>query len=383
VLQPVSSSWKQDNPSIPIAAPSMALSKRGEYGSQARLAYIPELDGLRAIAIGAVLLDHTMPRFFPGGFIGVDIFFVLSGYLITSILYRQFELEGRIHLRNFYVRRALRLMPALLAMLTVYMAVLLAFKDTFFADQSVREHELAILSSALYIMDWTQVFNVGTGGYLVHTWSLGVEEQFYILWPLTLIAILRYTDRASVWKPVVFLIVVVTGWRVAMVFDGASPMHVYNGFDTRIDTLFIGCLLALAPLGWLRSSATRLYLCPVLILAVISMTAVWTSRALYLVGFPAIALCAAWLIVAAVAGEPNGLLRRFLRWGPLNYWGRISYGFYLWHYPIARMFESRFSHVPFGEVKTLVATAICALLIATASYWILERPILRLGRRFR
>lgn len=366
-----------------IGMPATVSSARDQNDTGARLAYIPELDGLRALAIGAVLLDHTMPRYFPGGFIGVDIFFVLSGYLITTILCREFERENRIGLGNFYVRRALRLMPALLAMLAVYLLVVIVCKIVLADDRFVHDHVLAVLSSVLYVMNWTQAFDIGTGGYLVHTWSLAIEEQFYILWPLTLIAILRFNDRDSAWKSVLLLILLVTGWRTLLVMKGASPKHVYGGLDTRIDTLLIGCLLALAPLARFQSLATRFSLCAVLILAVMSMTISWTSPLLYLLGFPVIALCAASLILAAMTGRPHGVLRRFLSWAPLNYCGKISYGFYLWHYPISCVVTIYFGGTHFGQLKTLAATAISTLLIASMSYWMLELPVLRLGRKFR
>ena len=344
-----------------------------------RLAYVPELDGLRAVAIGAVLLVHTMPSYFPGGFIGVDIFFVLSGYLITTILCRELEREHRVHLGDFYVRRALRLMPALFAMLGVYVSVMVVCRF-FLADPfNVPDHALAVLSSALYVMNWTAVFDIGTSGYLIHTWSLATELQFYILWPMTLMALLRYTGRDSAWKVVLVLVLIVTGWRTLLVFEGASPKHVYASLYTRIDSLLIGCLLVLAPLARFQAAASRFSLFPVLLLVAMLRTLSWNSHRLQILGFTLIALCAAWVILAALTGQADGVLRRILRSPLLNYCGRISYGFYLWHYPIYRVVAMHLS----SEFEKLVVTAGLSFAIAALSYHVVEVPVLRLGERFR
>jgi len=363
-------------PAVPRLGASRATQKShaGE-----RLAYVPELDGLRGVAIGAVLLDHTMPTYFPGGFMGVDIFFVLSGYLITTILCREFKREGRIRLGDFYMRRALRLMPTLLAMLGVYGSIMVVCRF-FLADPIyVYDHALAVLLSALYVMNWTAAFDIGTSGYLIHTWSLATEAQFYILWPLILITLLRRKSRNFAWKTVLVLILVVTGWRVLLVFEGDSSKHLYAGLDTRIDTLLIGCLLALAPLRRFQAIASRFSLIPVLLLAAAAMTLSWKSHFVGTLGFTAIALCAAWTIMVAMTGEADGVLRRFLRWTPLNYCGRISYGFYLWHLPIARIVAQHLA----GGFENLLATGSLTLAVAALSYHVLELPILRLGRRFR
>jgi peptidoglycan/LPS O-acetylase OafA/YrhL len=357
-------------------------SENGKNCANVHLNYIPELNGLRAIAIGAVLLDHTLNSYFPGGFIGVDIFFVLSGWLITTILVREFERDNGINLGHFYARRALRLVPALLAMLTAYILFLFA-KSVWKPDGDFfHDHLWAVLSTAFYVMNWTQAFDLGPAGYLLHTWSLGIEEQFYVFWPMTLIVILRYFGRASAFRFVLTLILIVIAWRTLLVFGEASPKRIYPAFDTRIDTLLMGCLLALVPLAQIHSLTARFSLCPVLILTVMLLTLRWTSPLLFLFGFPIVAFCAAWLISAALFGKPQSLLRQFLRWSPLTYCGQISYGFYLWHFPILIVVANHVSHQNFGELKAFTITAISTLLVASASYHILELPALRLRRKF-
>ena len=143
------------------------------------LSFIPELNGLRAIAIGAVFLDHTFAEYFRGGFIGVDIFFVLSGWLITTILCREFDGGKYIHLGNFYLRRALRLMPALLAFLLTYTAFLIALSSVKANKESfVHDHFLAVLSTAFYFMNWTVAFDLGPTGYLIHTCLSELRSSF-------------------------------------------------------------------------------------------------------------------------------------------------------------------------------------------------------------
>ena len=357
-------------------------SENGKAGANVHLAHIPELNGLRAVAVGAVLLDHTLAEYFPGGFIGVDLFFVLSGWLITTILVREFERDSGINLGHFYARRALRLAPALLALLVAY-TLLLFIKSVLKPDGVfVQQHLWAVLSTAFYVMNWTQAFDLGPPGFLLHTWSLGIEEQFYLFWPVTLIGILRYFGRTSAWKLVLIFIVIVLGWRAFLVFEDASSSRIYHAFDTRIDTILIGCLLALVPLGQAHLLVARFSLCPILILTIMLLTLISTSRFLYLLGIPIIAFCAAWLILAALVGKPQSLLRQLLRWSPLTYCGQISYGFYLWHFPIFIVVANYVSHQNFGQLKTLAITAISTLLIASASYHMLELPALRLRGKF-
>jgi peptidoglycan/LPS O-acetylase OafA/YrhL len=353
--------------------------RRNEY-----LGFIPELNGLRAIAIGAVFLNHTFNKYFPGGFIGVDIFFVLSGWLITTILCREFEKERRIHLGNFYARRALRLMPALLALLLAYTSLLTALSIIKPRNDSfIHEHLLAVLSSGFYFMNWTRAFDLGPVGYLLHTWSLGIEEQFYILWPLLLIAILRYFSRDSAWKIILIVIVMTMGWRAVLVFKGASAEQIYHAFDTRIDSLLIGCLLALVPITRFHALASRFSLLPILILTIALLLLEAKSCLYFLFGITTVGLCGAWLVAAALFGKPHNSLRKCLRLSPLNYCGQISYGFYLWHFPIYNVVAGHSNTQHFGELKTFLITAVSTLLIASASYYVFELPFLKLRHKFK
>jgi peptidoglycan/LPS O-acetylase OafA/YrhL len=199
------------------------------------------------------------------------------------------------------------------------------------------------------------------------------------LWPLTLIIVLRYFDRAFAWKFLLVLILVVTAWRTSLVFGNGSAYRIYHGLDTRIDTLLVGCLLALVPLTQThRCFVARLSLCPILILAIIALTLEWASPFHFLFGLPIVACCSAWLIVAALAGKPDGLFRRALRWSPLIYLGQISYGIYLWHFPIAIVVGGKVGEQSFGHLKTFLITTVATLLIASCSYYLIELPFLKM-----
>ena len=335
------------------------------------LAYVPELTGLRGVAIGMVILDHTLNYRFPGGFIGVDIFFVLSGYLITTLLVREFHQWGNVKLTHFYARRLLRLGPALCIMLVLYLLVALVAAD------NLRDHAIAVFSAATYMMDWTQALNHGSAGYLLHTWSLGVEEQFYLLWPVILIAALRH--RVTVWKLIVGLIVAVTIWRGYLVLHtgNSDPQRTYVSFDTRFDTLLVGCLLAVAPIQWGRRVAARFPTIPLVILAILTLVLDWTSSVLHLLGFTLIAALAGWLTLGAMTGNHDALVRHFLRWSPVEYLGRISYGVYLWHLPIALAITTQ---LPNQSLRAFALTCVLTVSIAAASYHWVERPILNRWR---
>lgn len=211
----------------------------------------------------------------------------------------------------------------------------------------------------------------------MHTWSLGVEEQFYLLWPLILIVALRY--RVTLWKIIVGLIIAVTIWRGYLVLDTGrvDPQRTYLSFDTRFDTLLVGCLLAVAPLQWARRVAARFPTIPLVILAMLTLAIHWESRVVNLAGFTLIAALAAWLTLGAMTGNHDGLLRRLLRCGPVEYLGRISYGVYLWHLPIALALATQ---LPSDSLRLLALTCVLSVSIAAVSYHWVERPILNRWR---
>ncbi len=334
--------------------------------------YEPSYDGLRAFAVSAVVLFHFWAAIFPGGWAGVHVFFVLSGYLITSILLKELKNTDKINLKRFYLRRVLRLTPALVCII-LFQVVRLVIEHDPAMRKSIEE---SILAASTYIMNWAIAFNFLSSDIIPHTWSLSIEEQFYLIWPALLLLVAK--RRPLTW--VSAGIIGITLWRIALVASGASRDRTYYGFDTEADALLIGCAIALASLTpALVRLASRFVLVPVgvLILQVfLPDTLLGVTEA---VGYTVISACSAWILIAL---QEEGRLKRWLSWSPFVYTGRISYGWYLWHYPLICLAKPVLLH--HGAVKTAVYFLVLPVsyLIAMASYRFIETPFLRLKARF-
>lgn len=357
---------------------------------------LPALDGIRALAVVAVLAFHTSAAWASGGSLGVDVFFVLSGFLITSLLLSEAGRTGSVRLRWFYARRALRLFPALLVMLAA--AALYAV----LAPHPVATNGLTagIVGSALYVSD----FQAATGhvpvlGLVEHTWSLSIEEHFYLVWPVVLLLVLRRRgsdDRSGSRSSrgagrlalVAAALTVVSAALPVLLWRGqTSVRRLYYAPDTRAQQLLIGCLLAVA-LAYgspaLRGRLTRVCTAaaPAALVALLLMVVFgsWRSPTYYLGGMTVVALLAA-VLVTAVVTSPGAPLTRLLAWRPLVGLGRISYGLYLWHWPVYLVLNSPFlglSYWPTQAVRVAVALA-----LALTSYGVVEKPFLRLQRYVR
>lgn len=296
---------------------------------------IPALDGLRGVAILLVLGYHAFGGQVPGGAHGVTLFFVLSGYLITRRLVDETDSTGRVAFGAFYWRRALRLLPALLLFVGSYLII------------------GGAASNAIYTLTYTANFHEASGGslgVLDHTWSLAVEEHFYLLWPI----IIAVTRRRVL--TVGLLFAGAAGWRLALLIAGAEWDRVYYGTDTAAFALLAGCLVAVV--NW----QPKRYIAPALagLVALAMVTA--TDSMLYLwAGFGVAALSA--LLVGGAPTLPV-LSQCWLRW-----LGNRSYALYLWH-PLTLSVT--------GSVVWGVATALIA---AEVSWRLVEAPALRLRHR--
>jgi peptidoglycan/LPS O-acetylase OafA/YrhL len=319
-----------------------------------RLAYDAALEGLRGIAIIAVILLHMNNQLFPGGWIGVDVFFVLSGYLITSVLRNEVEARGAVDLKRFHWHRILRLMPALWCLLLTLLPLLL-FKH--------QEKLGAWIASASYTMNWYRAFEWGPDYVLGHTWSLAAEQQFYVLWPLAFILIRG--RRPVVW--LMALALTTTAWRFYLAGTGASPIRTYNDFFAHADPLLMGCILALVKvpksLAQVCSYLWWLWLSAFLIFVATVSYGEWfgDTAGISLGGLIGVALLLA---------SPQGPIRGILTWRPLVFTGKISYAFYLWHFPLLN----------WHRLPPLLAV-VAAYLIATLSYFTVERYFRRLKNR--
>ncbi len=344
------------------------------------LGYRPELDGLRALAVAAVMLFHANVSWARGGFLGVDVFFVLSGFLITRLLLDERELTGRIALLRFYLRRILRLYPALVV---VCLAVALYAQFWLPHDQLVRTwHD--IFATATYHMNWVQALHQQPPfGLLDHAWSLSIEEQFYLIWPLVLMGAHRLGGVKGVAAVAVIGAAASAVLRVVFVHHGVPVYRIYYGLDTHADGLLLGCGLGALTVLWpglvdaLGGGLTR-WLGPVALVAVVvaASRASFTSQALYQWGYVLFVAGAALVIADLYAG---GLTSRLLRHQPLVAIGRISYGLYLWHWPVYLVLNGGRIHWAFVPL-TVLRLAVSGL-CATTSFFLVEQPFLRLKHR--
>jgi peptidoglycan/LPS O-acetylase OafA/YrhL len=343
--------------------------------------YRPELDGIRAFAVLAVVAFHAGLKPATGGWLGVDIFFVLSGYLITLILLREQDRTGAVSLRDFWVRRLLRLYPALLLTL-----VLGAFFFTTLGDEGTFPGYLRTAAAAGFYVE-NVVWGLGGTelGSLGHTWSLAVEMQFYLVWPLVLIWMLRQQLRLAPW--ILGGVVVSYGLYVLQSAPGDDhfPAAYYLPW-TRAFELLLGALVAVllarspkratgAParhwVGWLIGLAFGIVLLAAWTdsIFVRQRASLWES--------PAAALLTVALLVHLdrVRGDGVGSL---LSWRPLVWVGSVSYGVYLFHYPVIAVLKDR-ADVTEAKVMFLVALPITLGIAALSSRYV-ERPALRWGR---
>jgi len=352
----------------------------------ARIPHLDALDGLRGVALLGVLLFHADGAL-PGGYLGVDLFFVLSGYLITALLLREFHETGRIDLYGFWVRRCRRLFPALLSLMPV-----VAIYGRFFARpeelQTLRTEALASLG---YVANWYAIF--GHRSYwqlfqapspLEHTWSLAIEEQFYLVWPVLAVLVLKRGGA----RAMLALAVLLSAASVAamlLLFSPGDTSRVYLGTDTRMVAVLLGAALAtvLAP-GATWPAARVRKLDALGALAAAGLAVAWvrlrgTDAFLYRGGLWLTELAVLVLIACAVM-DRQSLVARALSLRPLRLLGTVSYGVYLWHWPVNVLFNGdRLSlhGLPLQALRFAITFAVAGL-----SYRFLERPIRRHGVPF-
>lgn len=351
------------------------------------LGYRRWLDGLRGVAILMVLAFHLL--LLPGGSLGVDVFFVLSGFLITSLLAEEWERRGALSLRHFYLRRGLRLLPALFTLLLicgVYSLFLPSMEAT-----AVRKE---MVVAAGYVANWPSLHQTGMS-LLGHTWSLSLEEQFYLLWPVLLLGMLRWRlSRRQVLWLVAAGIVLSALLRVGL-YRGllaTTPnrtqtlLRLYMGLDTRADALLMGALAGLLA-AWNLLPKSQRFVSLMGLLSVGSCGVLgylaWyrcLDHSQYYHGlFTVVALMVAVIIVRLLSA-PSRAGALLLESAPLVGLGRISYGMYLYHIPVIHWLRPAGIgwHAPGNTLLMAAGTLVAALV----SYSLIERPCLRLKERF-
>ncbi|GGN09340.1 hypothetical protein GCM10009721_41530 [Terrabacter tumescens] len=348
------------------------MDERGGTGGAARsrgeaVPHWPGLDGLRGIAVLSVVLFHTATGWGANGFVGVDVFFALSGFLITSLLLREHRLTGGITLSAFYLRRALRLVPALVT-------VVLAVVGLSVVTGRVGAVVPGAAASLLYLSNWW-IYSGHPAPLLEHTWTLSIEEHFYLVWPVLVAAWLsrrRSRRMASVVAAALALGILLTPWPGDL--DGVRASYL------RAAPIVLGCVLAVAlDNDRVRAAVARpirvagpvaLVVLTVLAFAPLKLDSAWLS------GVKSVPGLLSALVVCALVCAPRSLASTCLSWKPLRWTGRRAYGIYLIHFPVISLMMHQVDlGLPVG-MKGLVGAAL-SIALAAVSYTYIERPFLR------
>ncbi len=337
------------------------------------------LDGVRAMAVALVLATHFGLHATQGQ-IGVDVFFVLSGFLITSLLLRERDCTSSVSLMNFWRRRALRLLPALGCAVALALAVSLA------TTPALRHSTLVGLPYVLgYVGNWGMLFGPPhAGGLLAQTWSLAVEEQFYLIWPLVGVAWLCRTSNRRRAAQIVGALAVADALYFRIVLERWGPARDIFGTDTHAFGLLAGSALAL----WVCRSS-RIAACGGLSKRSLQVAGVGAAMLIvYLAFFGRVdltilpATAAAVVLVASLVLVPTGRLVSAFAWRPMQWIGRRSYGIYLYHYPLAIAFVAGRHLQGFHYAGVVTACIVVSVLLAAASFRWVETPFLRRKDRF-
>jgi peptidoglycan/LPS O-acetylase OafA/YrhL len=369
------------------------------------LGYMPALDGVRGVAVLGVMAFHGGVSWLGGGFLTLDTFFVLSGFLITSLLITEWRTRQTIRLGAFWARRARRLLPALL----VVLVFVVAYANWVAPAGTYPGLRLDALSTLFYVANWHFILmgsdyfaRSGLPSPLTHTWSLAVEEQFYLVWPLVVLAVLRWGRGLRTLMTVSIVGAVVSAAVMGLLYrSGASITRLYFGTDTHGQSLLVGAILAVAlasrsakPAGpdvpegarpassgnpaWLASGRWASLWLPLLGVAGAVVTGLLWCRASFSSGLVwqggiLVAALSTAAVLCSVVCAPASLLSAALSLRPLRYLGRISYGMYLWHYPLFQWID--------GARTGLTGTPLLAVRfgltvgVATASFFLVERPV--------
>ncbi|MCM3785698.1 acyltransferase family protein [Neobacillus mesonae] len=348
--------------------------------------YMPGLDGLRALALIGVMCYHWGFDAAPGGFLGVSIFFVLSGYLITNILAMEWHKYGRIDLKNFWYRRFRRLLPAMLVMLLMTVVWI-----TLFDSSRLSALRYDVAAAVTYISNWQFIFqeisyfeSFGPPSPLGHMWSLAVEEQFYLLWPLLMLITLRFFPRRGQMFIFICSLAGLSALIMALIYEpGIDPSRVYFGTDTRAFGLLTGAALAVVwpsfklsakikPLARIGMDLTGV--CALLFVLYMMWSTDRYESWLYNGGMLLFSIAAA--VVVAVLAHPASLLAKGFGAGLFRWIGVRSYGIYLWHYPVLILTSPRGNPEGIGIFFTLLQVA-ASVALATLSWKYIEDPIRR------
>ncbi len=337
-----------------------------------------DIQGVRALAVILVMLCHFNIPGFSGGFIGVDIFFVVSGYLITGVIFNSYKSIGAFSFLEFYARRFLRLLPALIVMLllvSMAASLLISPSEQVFHAQAIASASLW-LSNFYYAAAQLNYFDPSTRGALVlHTWSLGVEEQFYLIWPLLVVVALKAKRKRDNEIPSLISIFFLLSLLACVILTYVKPTWAYYIMPTRLWQFSIGGILYLVclnnqPYQNINPVLIRFVGCGGLFLIIISLILLPTQK--YYPGYIALLPTVAAAILLFRVPETNQYItERVFTFPIMQYLGNISYSLYLWHWPIFQFINS---WLPVGPIAKAVAAIFISIMVSTASYYCIERP---------
>ena len=356
--------------------------------------YLPSIDSLRAIAVIAVIIYHIDANYLPGGFLGVDLFFVLSGYLISSLIIKEYKSTGTVNLYNFYVRRARRLLPAVYFMITVVLIII-----TLFNGVLLKKSYLDALFGYIYSSNWWYIFHkldyfdsFGSQSPFKHLWSLAIEEQFYMFFPLIFLIFNRKSKsnngNSKLNKNFIYVVlslILVSLIAHILLFDINNINRIYFGTDTRAFSLLVGVVGAiLYPMDRLSERTTKkdnmiysiVSLVSILVLIGIMINTSEYNTWLYRGGFLLVAIIG--LIIIISSGRQYTFMSKLLSFKPFVFIGKISYSLYLWHFPIL-VLTTPVSEIGNPNLFYVTLRIVLIFLVATGSYMFVETPIRKLG----
>ena len=356
--------------------------------------YLPSIDSLRAIAVIAVIIYHIDANYLPGGVLGVDLFFVLSGYLISSLIIKEYKSTGTVNLYNFYVRRARRLLPAVYFMITVVLIII-----TLFNGVLLKKSYLDALFGYIYSSNWWYIFHkldyfdsFGSQSPFKHLWSLAIEEQFYMFFPLIFLIFNRKSksnnSNSKLNKNFIYVVlslILVSLIAHILLFDINNINRIYFGTDTRAFSLLVGVVGAiLYPMDRLSERTTKkdnmiysiVSLVSILVLIGIMINTSEYNTWLYRGGFLLVAIIG--LIIIISSGRQYTFMSKLLSFKPFVFIGKISYSLYLWHFQIL-VVTTPVSEIGNPNLFYVTLRIVLIFLVATGSYMFVETPIRKLG----
>ena len=362
--------------------------------SNKKTRYLPSIDSLRALAVLAVIIYHIDVNYLPGGFLGVDLFFVLSGYLISSLIIKEYKKTGTLNLYNFYMRRARRLLPAVYFMITVCLVFMVLFNGVL-----LRKSHLDAVFGYIYSSNWWYIFHkldyfdsFGAQSPFKHLWSLAIEEQFYMFFPLIFLIFNRQKKEegqsSSLNKNFLYIVlglILISLVTHILLFDINNINRIYFGTDTRAFSLLVGVVGALVyPMDKLSSPTNAK---ESVLYSVVSLTSIsaliaimfYTSEYntwLYRGGFLLVAVLG--LIIIISSGKQHTFISKALSFRPIVFIGKISYSLYLWHFPII-VLTTPVSEIGNPNLFYVTLRIILIFIAATLSYLFVETPIRKLG----